>query len=410
LKGSHQKIKIPCFRKILDRSDNFQTTTMNYLIIFLFATPTVLAILIFTTIVKYLKSKAIIKRNFQIQIQIDLAVVMLVYVISYSSMFIACEIFGPTSSVTIVKTAFWMIQCLFNIAFNCIIALEFIQLYNIFSLTILDDFSDSRHLLISQIFVFVFGIIIGSGLCSAETGSCKKTAIYNHFITDNLRSTNDKFSFASGITWISYGSVIFICQVSIEVKRFLLNKADQKADNLALIATKQIQEAVSKLNTHLPIELGIHNLYADGKHSEQEIYPCTVDHLKETVFTRSQKIVAPASKISPSFFQYQKCKALESEPAPDIEMGKNYPKALPMLNTISQIVEIEVIPINAVNQTLDPVKNAWKGQSGNDQLERPTQNSFNVWQKNEINVMNNPQQIPHLMERTNKLSRERVNL
>jgi hypothetical protein len=383
---------------------------MNYLIIVLFATPTVLAILIFTTIVKYLKSKAIIKRNFQIQIQIDLAMVMLVYVILYSSMFIACEIFGPTSSVAIVKTAFWMIQCLFNIAFNCIIALEFIQLYNIFSLTILDDFSDSRHLIISQIFIFVFGIIVGSGLCSVETGSCKKTAIYNHFITDTLRSTNDKFSFASGITWISYGSVIFICQVSIEVKRFLLNKADQKADNLALIATKQIQEAVSKLNTHLPIELGIHNLYADGKHSEQEIYPCTVDHLKETVFTRSQKIVAPASKISPSFFQYQKCKALESELSPDIEMGKNYPKALPMLNTISRIVEIEVIPINAVNQTLDPVKNVWNGQSGNDQLERPIQNSFNVRQKNEINVMNNPQQIPYLMERMNKSSRERVNL
>ncbi len=86
-----------------------------------------------------------------------------------------------------------------------------------------------------------------------QAGSCRKTAIYNYFIIGSLRTTNDKYTFMSGITWISYGTIILISQLSIEVQRFALNKADQKADTLALSATKQLQDAVSKVQIQTPI-------------------------------------------------------------------------------------------------------------------------------------------------------------
>ncbi len=341
-----------------------------------------------------------VKRNIQTQIQIDLAVVTLMYVILYSSMFIACEIFGPSSSIAKVKTAFWMIQCLFNIGFNCIITLEFIQIYNIFSLTILDDYSKSRHLLISQIFVFVFGIIVGSVLCSAETGSCRKTAIYNHFIIDTLRSTDDHYSYLSGVSWISYGSVICMCQLSIEYKRYVLNKADQKAYDLALNAAAKLQDAASKLKTPTPVELGIHNLL-----SEHELHPRTFQHVKTSIFTPSQNKVAPQSKIPLDISDCETHQALEQEPSALTEDYKNYIRPFPVQNNYTGIIKVEEIPINAVNQPSHSVFNVTQPQYENDRLKVSTQYLFNE----RLDSVNR-QQMTQSIQSISKSSRERVNI
>ncbi len=138
---------------------------MKITVIVLFISPMVFGTLEMAIIIKYLNNKAIIKRNIQDQIQVDLAIVTLVYVYLYSSMFIACEVFGPLNSVTILNTALWIVQCLFNMGFNCIIALQFIQFCNIFGLKFLNDWSDFRRLILIRILVFLLGLFIGSGLC-----------------------------------------------------------------------------------------------------------------------------------------------------------------------------------------------------------------------------------------------------
>ncbi len=88
-----------------------------------------------TIIVKFLNSEALVKRNVQNQIQLDLTVVNMMYVVLYSSMFIACEIFGPSRSVLKIHLVLWILQCMFNMGFNCIIALQFNLLFKTFHLS-----------------------------------------------------------------------------------------------------------------------------------------------------------------------------------------------------------------------------------------------------------------------------------
>jgi hypothetical protein len=352
---------------------------MGYLIIVLFVIPMVLAITITTIIVKFLNSKALVKRNIQNQIQLDLAVVTITYVTLYSSMFIACEIFGPTNSVFLLNTTLWILQCLFNMAFNCIIALQFIQLFNIFSLTKWNDWSESTNLMLSHIFVFPLGIIVGSGLCSARAGSCRKTAIYNHFIIDSLKTTDDKYSYLSGITWICYGIIILTSQISIEVRRFVLNKADEKADILALSAAKKLHDAISKAKSQAPIELGIHNnIIADTQNFAQDVYPRLFQHLKVTITTATQNKVIQDLEKPTTFDEYQKHQALQqvSKHTKLFQGIDNIFSVSQMLTT--ELAEVEVIPVNEVNQTSDFVNNSTIGQPENDHADIPGVNFINV--------------------------------
>lgn len=371
----------------------------------------VLAILNILIIMKFLNSKSLVQRNIQNQLQFDLALVTIMYVILYSSMFITCEIFGPLTSITALNTTLWILQCLFNMGFNCIITLQFIQLFNIFSITILEEWSESMHLLLSRILIFPFGVIIGSGLCSVGAGSCKKTAIYNHFIIDSLRSPEDKFSLMSGITWISYGLIILSCQVSIEVKRFALNKADQKADNLALNATKKIQDAVSKLKTHKPVELKIHNLIPDTQQSVQGVYPSVFQNLKVNITSTTQNKVIPESEFIPSFADCQKNEATQYVQNPEIGI-----RAPQLLNTVYENFELEEIQVNEVNQALEPIKNLWKGQLENVQInvlgsfQEPTKTKFYAGHKSDKVDPFDTHEIPYLIEQNKKSSRDQVKI
>ncbi len=365
-----------------------------------------LAILNILIILKFLNSKALVQRNIQNQLQFDLALLTIMYVTLYSSMFITCEIFGPLTSITALNTTLWILQCLFNMGFNCIITLQFIQLFNIFSITILEEWSESMHLMLSRILIFPFGVVIGSGLCSVGAGSCKKTAIYNHFIIDSLRSPEDKFSLMSGITWISYSIIILSCQVSIEVKRFALNKADQKADNLAINATKKLQEALSKLKTHKPVELKIHNLIPDTQQSVQGLNPSVFQNFKVNIASTTQNKVIPESGFIPSFADCQKNEAAQYDRDPEIRI-----RAPKLLNTVYGNFALEEIQVNEVNPTLEPINNLGKGQLENghnnvlSSFQEPTKTKFYAGYKSD---KEDTQEIPYLIEQNKKSSRDQV--
>jgi hypothetical protein len=379
---------------------------MDYLLIVLFVISIVSAILIMTIIVKFLNSKALVKRNVQNQIQLDLTVVTMMYVVLYSSMFIACEIFGPSRSVFKIHLVLWILQCLFNTGFNCIIALQFNQLFNIFSVTILNDLSESTQLILSRFLVFPFGVIIGSGLCFVQAGSCRKTAIYNYFIIDSLRTTNDKYSYMSGITWISYGTIILISQLSIEVKRFALNKADQKADNLALSATKQLQDAVSKVQIQTPIQLGIHNLIPVTKNSGQSPHTRLFQHLKETINTVPRNKVNPEPQRIPILVECKKQKVVK-QVSKNIQDHEKVIRASQMINNVDGITDVEVV--NEVNQTLNFVYNLKKDQLGNYHRDvlRPNEYAFKTGQGGNIcDPITNLQMT--LIKLNKKSSREQV--
>lgn len=321
-------------------------------------------------------------------------------------MFIACEIFGPLNSNTVLDIALWMIQCLFNTGFNCIVSLQLIQFCNIFGVTLLNDWPESKQLFLSRILVFPLGLVIGSGLCSVRAGACKKSPIYDYFITDDSLKTNDnKFSLLSGISWFLYGTIIILFQMCIEVKRLFLNRADQRADNLALNARNQIQKAVNELKLQNLVELGSKNLFnPDIQISTLGLYPRLLQHLK---VSRTLNKVLPLS--TPKFVERNVQSVIRNAQLMNIEEGIISAADGNVADNISVIQES---PVQEVNQSLDGINNSRSDQQGDDRIDLsgsfqgPHQEAFPAWQKNYINKSDH--EMPILVTPKNKLARDQV--
>lgn len=119
---------------------------MNTVVVVIYALIMVFTIVTMSIIVKFLKNKALIKKSIKDQIQVDLALLTLLYIITFSSIIIVREIFGPFTYVTALNTCLLIGQWVFNSGFNCVISLQLMQLYYIFSLTALNDWSESKLL------------------------------------------------------------------------------------------------------------------------------------------------------------------------------------------------------------------------------------------------------------------------
>jgi len=362
--------------------------------------------------VKYLNNKAIIKRNIHDQIQVDLAMLALVYVYFYSSMFVACEVFGPLNSVTVLNTALWVLQCLFNMGFNCIIALQFIQFCNIFGFTLLNDWSDLRRLILIRILVFPLGFIIGSGLCSVGAGSCRKTRIYNYFLMDTIKADLDEPSMLSGITWISYGILILICQISIEIKRFLLNKADEEADNLAFFANRQLQDAMSKIKIQNPVQLKAKNQKMTIRPLVlHALFPRLFHHnLKMTDVTRGLTKTIPDTEDGPNLgdkkikTSCQTSKIHKNENSLENSHNINIEDEIVLStdgNLEDNVSVMEDTPIQVLDQNSYPINKS-----------KPDQDVFQAWGQNKRLDLDPTEnlEIPNFFELSKKSSRDQVKI
>jgi hypothetical protein len=378
---------------------------MNWLVIVLFSLPMVFGTTAMSIIIHYLNNKAIIKRNIQDQVQVDLAYITLLYVHLYSSMFIACELFGPLNSTAVLNTALWFIQCLFNMGFNCIVAIQFIQFCSIFGLTFLSEWPDFQHLILTRTLVFLLGFIMGTGLCSVSAGSCRKSKIYNYFLMDNLQVDEDKPSMLSGVTWVIYGILIMIWQISIEIKRYLLNKADCNVDNLALLATKQLQDALSKLQIQIDCENGSKNLQMSDEPNLiiPGLIPKFIQNLK--VSPTSPKLALDVEKDQTFFDNQRDPPASQHPPEKNIDL-KTTRDIINVVDNIGlpnvanfedSISVIEEAPVQAINHHLCSVNNK----------SVPNKNEVQAWAHND--QIENPQ-FSYLVISNNKLSRDQVNM
>jgi len=253
-------------------------------------------------IVSFINNKPILKRNVQDQILVDLAMVTVGYAILYSTSFIVREIFGPLGSVAILNTVLLIQQCVFNTGFNCVISLEVVQLCNIFSVSVLNDWPESKCVRLHRILTFTVGVIVGSSFCLIGGGRCQKSSLYYYFINSSMRTETEKLTLLSGISWISYALVIATFQICIEVKRFFLNRVDQRADNLALAASQQLQEAVAKFKSNATIQLEKHTIItSDTQNTTQCLSPPAFQDLKRT--GRQNKV--SEITLKPNFGQCQ---------------------------------------------------------------------------------------------------------
>ena len=224
---------------------------MNPVLILMYGGISVSCFALMTIIIKYLKQKAIPRQQIKDQVLSDLAFIT-GGTVSISAFISAVrEVTGPFQSLLLVNNLFVIYQYLYGFLLSCTVSLQLVQVFNIFFTAWMSEWSDEQAILCHRIFVAVLGTASSSVLCLLKGGMCRPTALYYYLLQGYQEPDEDQTQMHS--IWLAvFISVIIACQLAIEVKRCTMRLADKEADQLALKAMRQMEEATMKLTRQIP--------------------------------------------------------------------------------------------------------------------------------------------------------------
>jgi hypothetical protein len=188
--------------------------------------------------------------------QIDLATVTGVFNTYYTTFVIIREIVGPFYNETIVTTILLLHQSLFFNLLACIVSLQVFQVLSIVYAPTLSEWNDKTIIKFHRMFVLIAGLGIGGLICQAGGAMCRPAPVKMYFLQENFEKAQDyKSSVLANLTLFAFATVIIVCQVVIETKRYFITKEETKAEEQAAAAFKQIQNANLRLGGQ-----GLHQL------------------------------------------------------------------------------------------------------------------------------------------------------
>jgi hypothetical protein len=104
----------------------------------------------------------------------------------------------------------------------------------------------------------VAGLGTGGLMCMAGGYMCRPTPLRLYFLQENLGATTEYYgSVLSNLTMFAFASVIIVCQLVIEIKRYVIIRKEKRADELAAAAVRQIQNATLRLDNTGFHQLGV---------------------------------------------------------------------------------------------------------------------------------------------------------
>ena len=230
---------------------------MNSGIVILYSLIIILSSVTLTFVIKYLKDKLSKKTVVRDQILIDLALWAWIFVGHLATVIIAREIFGQFQSSLFVDSVYYIQQSIFECLLVCIVSLQLYQVLRIFQTAIWGEIRDEHVIRFHRLFVLSFGLFFGILACHSGGGICRSTSIYYYL----LQATNIKEEFEdsilSVISVLVFSAIITLCQIVVEIKRFLMNREEEKAERIAVLALKEMQKVRIKMKRGATLELGV---------------------------------------------------------------------------------------------------------------------------------------------------------
>ena len=232
---------------------------MNIFLFLVYLAIGTFTIILVTILILYVKNKAVHKQSIRDQILTDLAFITGTFVSSMAFLAVIRELTGPFNLVIIVASIFYVFQYLYSLMLSCIVSLEIFQVLNIYYSASFSEWKEETLFLIHRTFVIVLGCSTGCLVCYFNGGICRPSPFYYYI----LQETQEPDSLEFGIHTIMlavFAAIIVMCQAAIEIKRFLLRRDENRVDQLAVEALRQMEEATSRLRSQPPMELGVHFL------------------------------------------------------------------------------------------------------------------------------------------------------
>ena len=140
----------------------------------------------------------------------------------------------------------------------CIVSLKIFLVLTIFYAPAVSEWNEKIIVLIHRLFVLVVGFGTGGLICQAGGAMCRQAPLKLYLLNANNGAIPDyKGSLLTNLTMFAFVSVIIVCQILIETKRYFIIKEEKKADKLAAAAFKQIQTANLRLDSRGLQQLGV---------------------------------------------------------------------------------------------------------------------------------------------------------
>jgi len=193
-------------------------------------------------------------------LQVDLAVITGFLILYYSLFLTIREITGPFTNELMVKVIMSIYQSLYFTVLSCTLSLQLIQVFSIFFAPTFNEWSDNLIVGTHRVFVASTGFFIGTFICYLGGGMCRPSPLNLYFLQETNAITVFKQSKFSVIAMAIFVLVIIGCQISLEIKRYLIDKIEMKADFIARSARRNINVANDRLTGQTILELGVENL------------------------------------------------------------------------------------------------------------------------------------------------------
>jgi len=200
----------------------------------------------------------------------DLARLTGLHVTTMAGVIIVRELVGVIENVIFVKIVFWIAQLSLDLLQTCAVSFQSLQILTVFSLATLSEWQEDLVVRIHRLILLIVGGGTGVLVCSVEAGMCRPTPLYHYLLNQDLAQINDKPSVVSVLSTLISFSIILICQISIETKRFFVNREEAKANRVVGLALKQMDEATSRKKSQPMLELGVESFPATVKRAWEE--------------------------------------------------------------------------------------------------------------------------------------------
>jgi hypothetical protein len=219
----------------------------------------ILTILSTATLIKYLKSKALQKKFVRDQVLIDLASLSGGFVVIMATVILVRIVVGPFQNEDIVETIFSLIQYWCNSLLACLVSLQLVQVLSIFWAAELSEWPEEMLIAFHRLFVMILGISSAGLVCFLQGGFCRPTPLYNYILQENKNQDDPGQFQVQSLNIMIFILIITLCQLAIEMKKFLINKEENRIDQIAVSALRQMENATVRLNREPPRELRVVN-------------------------------------------------------------------------------------------------------------------------------------------------------
>jgi hypothetical protein len=181
-------------------------------------------------LVSYLKAKPLDLQGFKDFVEIDLSYVIGFCITYYSSLVAVREIWGPFRHTFPIDVALFIFLLSYNLVMTFTVSNQIVQFLILFYADQVYRWKENIALVVHRLAALGLGFVFSAYLCYNKAGVCWNGPVMLYFVFDEKEEPYNP-PLGNPFTLIIFMAAILFCQIAVEVKKYILNRDDDRTDN-----------------------------------------------------------------------------------------------------------------------------------------------------------------------------------